>query len=96
MNADDQRTAEALLRMEPDETAKRLAILKDMANGIADDLEALAKKLKTSHGDAEFQSNGLVLAQDEGLEALVSDLLKVTMGKLRELNNTLEIGKSAG
>jgi hypothetical protein len=63
MNADDQRTAEALLRMEPDETAKRLAILKDMANGIADDLEARAKKLKTCPGDAEFQSNGLVLAQ---------------------------------
>jgi hypothetical protein len=60
--------------MEPDETAKRLAILKHQANGIADDLEAIAKKLKTSPRDAEFHSNGLGLAQDVGLEALVSDL----------------------
>ena len=74
MSADDQRTAEALPRMEPGKTSKRLAILKHMANGIADDLEAIAKKLKTSPGDAEFQSTGLVLAQDEGLEAPVSDL----------------------
>jgi hypothetical protein len=60
--------------MEPGETAKRLAILKHKANGIADDLEAIAKKLKTSPEDSEFHSNGLVLAPYEGLEALVSDL----------------------
>jgi hypothetical protein len=92
MSADEQRTAEALLRMEHDETRKRLALLKHRASEIAADLETIAKTLKKNPEDLEFHSNGLVLAEYEGLGVLVSDI-KTTIAKLQEIEGTLKSGK---
>jgi hypothetical protein len=92
MSAEDQRSAKGLLLVERDETRERLELLKHKARLIGGDLEAIAEKLKSNPEDLEFHSNGLVLADYEGLGALISDI-KTTSSKLLEIEGTLKSGK---